>query len=147
MARQRQTRAPGLVMGPCIVEIDLNRCRNKEVNFLVSSANSVGGDSGQDGQTAEITFQGSSDNRDGRTDGGDNHIIPFFSLKSNKMCLPTFMTSEHTGSHIFQQTRTIFIHIQNIIQTTILTKKNAPPLGGLVFQATGAVFEIVQDII
>ncbi|KAH3755569.1 hypothetical protein DPMN_190267 [Dreissena polymorpha] len=77
---------PGLVMGPCIVEIDrcvirevqnqlkVNRCRNKEVtlhcrtyaysfhvfNFQGSSANSVGGDSGQDG----------------RTDHGDNYIIP-----------------------------------------------------------------------
>ncbi|KAH3887223.1 hypothetical protein DPMN_011239 [Dreissena polymorpha] len=33
----------------------------------------------------------------------------------NNMFLPTFMTSEHPGSHIFQQTRTIFIHIQDII--------------------------------
>ncbi|KAH3881285.1 hypothetical protein DPMN_005210 [Dreissena polymorpha] len=86
--------APGLVMGPCIVEIDhivyqfevnrcnfgwvwsmwagfpwidrivirevqyqleVNRCRNEEVNFQGFSSNSVGGDSGQDGQTAEIT--------------------------------------------------------------------------------------------
>ncbi|KAH3697120.1 hypothetical protein DPMN_084607 [Dreissena polymorpha] len=37
------------------------------------------------------------------------------------------MTSEHTGSHI-------------------LTKKNAPPPGGHVFQATGTIFELVQDI-
>ncbi|KAH3716243.1 hypothetical protein DPMN_058962 [Dreissena polymorpha] len=55
--------APGLVMGPCIVEIDrivirdvqyqfeINRGRNEEVNFQGSSAYSVGGDSGQDGQT------------------------------------------------------------------------------------------------
>ncbi|KAH3753246.1 hypothetical protein DPMN_187880 [Dreissena polymorpha] len=55
--------APGLVMGPCIVEIDrifireaqyqfeVNRCRNEEVNFKDSSANSVGGAGGQDGQT------------------------------------------------------------------------------------------------
>ncbi|KAH3838418.1 hypothetical protein DPMN_111827, partial [Dreissena polymorpha] len=33
----------------------VNRCRNKEVNFQGSSADSVGGDSGQDGRTAEIT--------------------------------------------------------------------------------------------
>ncbi|KAH3867372.1 hypothetical protein DPMN_030498 [Dreissena polymorpha] len=58
---------PGLVMGPCIVEMDrivtrdvqyqleLNRCRNKNVNLQGSSAYSVGGDSGQDGQTAEIS--------------------------------------------------------------------------------------------
>ncbi|KAH3693216.1 hypothetical protein DPMN_192618 [Dreissena polymorpha] len=52
----------GMVMGPCIVEIncivirefqyqlEVNRCRNEEVNFQGSSANSVGGDSGQDGR-------------------------------------------------------------------------------------------------
>ncbi|KAH3729102.1 hypothetical protein DPMN_055065 [Dreissena polymorpha] len=68
--------APGLVMGPCIVEIDRivirevqyqfedNWCRNEEIIFQGSSANSVGGDSGQDGQT----------NR--QTDGGDNRNIP-----------------------------------------------------------------------
>ncbi|KAH3814997.1 hypothetical protein DPMN_143516 [Dreissena polymorpha] len=53
---------PGLVMGPCIVEI--YRIVIREVHptpitfdpgFQGSSANSVGGDSGQDGQTAEIT--------------------------------------------------------------------------------------------
>ncbi|KAH3784811.1 hypothetical protein DPMN_162882 [Dreissena polymorpha] len=55
--------APGLVMGPCIVEIDrifirddqnqyeVKRCRNEEVNFQGSSANSVGEESGQDGRT------------------------------------------------------------------------------------------------
>ncbi|KAH3705146.1 hypothetical protein DPMN_080211 [Dreissena polymorpha] len=37
------------------------------------------------------------------------------------MFLPTFMTSEHPGSHVFQQTRTISIHIQDIIKTNILT--------------------------
>ncbi|KAH3739712.1 hypothetical protein DPMN_046397 [Dreissena polymorpha] len=72
--------APGLVMGSCIVEIDrivikdvpyqleVNRCRHEEVNanltptlitfdpgFHGDCANSVGGDSGQDGHTAEIT--------------------------------------------------------------------------------------------
>ncbi|KAH3805214.1 hypothetical protein DPMN_133511 [Dreissena polymorpha] len=95
---------PGLVMGPCIVEIDrivirdvqyqleVNRCRNEEVNvkqelvtklhksvteksiislgdldpsglkphqkFQGSSAYSVGGDSGQDGQTDSQTDSG-----------------------------------------------------------------------------------------
>ncbi|KAH3885473.1 hypothetical protein DPMN_009467 [Dreissena polymorpha] len=73
MARQRPTR---LIIGPCVVEIDrfvirdvqyqleVNRCRNEEVNFQGSSAYSVGGDSGQDGR------------RDGQTDGRDNHNIP-----------------------------------------------------------------------
>ncbi|KAH3800037.1 hypothetical protein DPMN_153662 [Dreissena polymorpha] len=51
-----------LVMGPCIFEIDHivirevryqfeDNCRNEEIIFQGSSANSVGGDSGQDGQT------------------------------------------------------------------------------------------------
>ncbi|KAH3690607.1 hypothetical protein DPMN_191936 [Dreissena polymorpha] len=57
------------------------------------------------------------------------------------MFLPTFMTSEHPGSHVFQQTRTIFIHIQ------VYIRKNAPPTGGHVFQATGTIFELVQNII
>ncbi|KAH3862549.1 hypothetical protein DPMN_025516 [Dreissena polymorpha] len=41
-------------------QFEVNRCRNEEVNFLGSSAYSVGGESGQDGQT------------DRQTDGGDN---------------------------------------------------------------------------
>ncbi|KAH3884717.1 hypothetical protein DPMN_008703 [Dreissena polymorpha] len=69
--------APGLVMGSCVVEIDrivirevqyhleVNRCRNEEVTFQGSSANSVGGDSCQDG----------------RTDGGANQIIPRSNLE------------------------------------------------------------------
>ncbi|KAH3748106.1 hypothetical protein DPMN_182543 [Dreissena polymorpha] len=38
-----------------------------------------------------------------------------------------------------------FIHIQHIIQTNILTKKNAPPPGGHVFQETGTIFELFHD--
>ncbi|KAH3862245.1 hypothetical protein DPMN_025211 [Dreissena polymorpha] len=33
---------------------EVNRCRNEDVNFQGSSANSVGGDSGQDGRKTEI---------------------------------------------------------------------------------------------
>ncbi|KAH3858532.1 hypothetical protein DPMN_101158 [Dreissena polymorpha] len=79
------------------------------------------------------------------------------------------MTSEHPGSIVFQQTRTIFINIQDIIKTNILTKtnapppgnhfhedqtvnvasrvKNAPPLGGHVCQANLIIFKLIQDII
>ncbi|KAH3798747.1 hypothetical protein DPMN_152350 [Dreissena polymorpha] len=35
-------------------QFEVNRCRYKQINFQGSSAYSVGGDSGQDGQTAEI---------------------------------------------------------------------------------------------
>ncbi|KAH3826096.1 hypothetical protein DPMN_127989 [Dreissena polymorpha] len=41
----------------------------------------------------------------------------------------------------------IFVHIQNINKTNILTKKNAPPPGGHVFQPTGKKIELVKDII
>ncbi|KAH3893544.1 hypothetical protein DPMN_017692 [Dreissena polymorpha] len=58
------------------------------------------------------------------------------------MLLPTFLTSEHPGSHVFEQTRTVIIHIQDM-----LTKKNALPPGDHVFQATETIFELVQDII
>ncbi|KAH3834718.1 hypothetical protein DPMN_108053 [Dreissena polymorpha] len=74
------------------------------------------------------------------------------------------------GGHVFQANVTIFKLIQDIIKTKssdyissrldnnvafrVLTrfyychiKKNAPPPGGHVFQPTGIIFEIVQDII
>ncbi|KAH3813245.1 hypothetical protein DPMN_141697 [Dreissena polymorpha] len=54
------------------------------------------------------------------------------------MFLPTSMTSEHPGSHVFEQIRIIFIHIKDIILTNFLTKKMPP---------TGTIFELVQDII
>ncbi|KAH3835118.1 hypothetical protein DPMN_108462 [Dreissena polymorpha] len=73
------------------------------------------------------------------------------------MFLPTFMTSEHPDSHVFLQTKTIFIHMQYIIKTNILTKfhedsrshirKNAQLLGGHIFQENATIFELVQDII
>ncbi|KAH3703536.1 hypothetical protein DPMN_078573 [Dreissena polymorpha] len=74
------------------------------------------------------------------------------------------------GGHVFQANVTIFELIQNIIKTNLLTKfhedwtinvasrvltrfyyshirKNAPPPGGHVFQPTGIIFDLVQDII
>ncbi|KAH3779302.1 hypothetical protein DPMN_157103 [Dreissena polymorpha] len=102
MVRQRQTR---LVTGPCIVEIDwivirdvqyqfeVNRCSNEEIK-IPNSANSVGGDSGQDRRTdrqrrnPHNRFQNLNPKlkkivarSDGRTDDGDR-IIPTFSPKS-----------------------------------------------------------------
>ncbi|KAH3738559.1 hypothetical protein DPMN_045197 [Dreissena polymorpha] len=46
-------------------QFEVNRCRNKEVNFQGSSANSVGGAGGQDGQT-----------------DAHHHNIPTFSSKN-----------------------------------------------------------------
>ncbi|KAH3746789.1 hypothetical protein DPMN_181205 [Dreissena polymorpha] len=90
----------GLVMGPCIVGIDctqleVNRCKNKEVNFQGSSANCTDGltNSGDnqiiprsnlEGVRSKLKiFQGSSAKsvggdsvQDGQTDGGENQNIP-----------------------------------------------------------------------
>ncbi|KAH3751442.1 hypothetical protein DPMN_186000 [Dreissena polymorpha] len=67
------------------------------------------------------------------------------------------------GGHVFQQTGTIFYHIQVtcIIGTNILTKfhedwtmnvtsrvltrKNAPPPSGHVFQQTGTIFTLFHE--
>ncbi|KAH3742166.1 hypothetical protein DPMN_048902 [Dreissena polymorpha] len=64
------------------------------------------------------------------------------------------------GVNVFQQTRTIFELIQDIIGTNVLTKfyedwtinvtfrvKNDPLPGGRVFQPNGTIFELAQDII
>ncbi|KAH3871990.1 hypothetical protein DPMN_035205 [Dreissena polymorpha] len=74
------------------------------------------------------------------------------------------------GGHAFKATKTIFELIQDIIGINLLTKfpddrkinvasrvltrlyyshirKNAPPPGGHVFQPTGIIFKLVQDII
>ncbi|KAH3841034.1 hypothetical protein DPMN_114493 [Dreissena polymorpha] len=71
------------------------------------------------------------------------------------------------GSHVFQANIIIFELFQDIIETNLLTifhedwtmnvasrvltrlltRKNAPPRGGHVFQPTSTIFELVQDII
>jgi len=79
-------------------------------------------------------------------------------------------TAPPPGSHVFQQTRTIFKLIRDIVRTNVLTKfhedwtinvtsrvltrfyyshirKTAPPLGGHVFHPTETIFELVQDFI
>ncbi|KAH3785567.1 hypothetical protein DPMN_163658 [Dreissena polymorpha] len=96
LARQRPTRNPTrhLLMGPCIDEIDcivirdvqyqfeVIRCRNEEVNFPGSSANSTDGRTNGGFQGSNINSVGEENGWDRRTDGGDNHIIPSFSPKN-----------------------------------------------------------------
>ncbi|KAH3786981.1 hypothetical protein DPMN_165100 [Dreissena polymorpha] len=91
---------PGLVIGPCIVEIErivireaqyqfeVNRCRNEE--FQGSSAYSVGGDSGQDGQTDRRT--------DGRT-AKITTISPRFSKSVGITRAPRSETNAQPPSH------------------------------------------------
>ncbi|KAH3816095.1 hypothetical protein DPMN_117603 [Dreissena polymorpha] len=47
----------------------------------------------------------------------------------------------HDPRHCFH-----YIHYINVA-SRVLTRKNAPPPGGNVFQPTGIIFELVQDII
>ncbi|KAH3868976.1 hypothetical protein DPMN_032131 [Dreissena polymorpha] len=113
MAWQRPTRIPtphclGLVMGPCIVEIDhivirevqyqleVNQCRNEEVNEIVART---------DGWTDRQT--------DGRTDGGDKHNIPtFFKRRGDKNFAHLRGTNPKTSPELNQCS---------------ITKKTAPP--------------------
>ncbi|KAH3785566.1 hypothetical protein DPMN_163657 [Dreissena polymorpha] len=88
------TGRPELLMGPCIDEIDcivirdvqyqfeVIRCRNEEVNFPGSSANSTDGRTNGGFQGSNINSVGEENGWDRRTDGGDNHIIPSFSPKN-----------------------------------------------------------------
>ncbi|KAH3739493.1 hypothetical protein DPMN_046145 [Dreissena polymorpha] len=71
LAMQKESRGrPELIDRIVITDVqyqfEVNRYNNEEINFQGSSANSVGGDSGQDG----------------RTDCGDNDITSTFSPKS-----------------------------------------------------------------
>ncbi|KAH3776680.1 hypothetical protein DPMN_178111 [Dreissena polymorpha] len=49
------------------------------------------------------------------------------------------------GGHVFQQTRTIFEIIQDVIRTNVLTKKNATPLAAMFFNPSEP-FMNFQDI-
>ncbi|KAH3713560.1 hypothetical protein DPMN_073352 [Dreissena polymorpha] len=83
---------------------------------------------------------------DGRTDGrtlSDHNSSPRAIAQSIVVCqfahrrfkakdvirtnVLTNFLSEHPGGHVCQQTGYIFVHIQNVIKTNILTKKNDPP--------------------
>ncbi|KAH3707943.1 hypothetical protein DPMN_067363, partial [Dreissena polymorpha] len=55
------------------------------------------------------------------------------------------MSSEHPGSHVFEHTRTIFIHIQDFYLNKYHIKKIAMPPGDHDFQATGTIFELFHD--
>ncbi|KAH3870554.1 hypothetical protein DPMN_033742 [Dreissena polymorpha] len=53
-------------------------------------------------------------------------------MSFEQMFLPTFMTSEHPGSHVFEQTKTI---------------DKCPAPWWPCFRETGTIFELVRDII
>ncbi|KAH3896522.1 hypothetical protein DPMN_020699 [Dreissena polymorpha] len=121
--------APGLVMGPCIVEIDrivisdvqydfeVNRCRNKKVN----AKNII----------------------------GTNLLTKFHEdLKIN--VASRVLTSKNApppGGH-FHEDRTI--NVSSRVLTRFYyshIRKNAPPPGCHVFKATKTIFNLIQDII
>ncbi|KAH3820118.1 hypothetical protein DPMN_121862 [Dreissena polymorpha] len=106
-------------------------------------------------------------------DPEDMHEHPIISSNRYMELLKRFLTrafyqqlqrhgvnSPPPGGHDFQQTRTIFNLIQDIIKTNVLTKfhedltinvsfrvKNALSSGGHVFQPIKTIFGLVQDII
>ncbi|KAH3719748.1 hypothetical protein DPMN_062619 [Dreissena polymorpha] len=50
-------------------------------------------------------------------------------------------------AHLRYKQSDLFWAAQDIHRTNVLTMKNAPPPGGHVFQPTGTIFELIQDII
>ncbi|KAH3843040.1 hypothetical protein DPMN_116547 [Dreissena polymorpha] len=118
--------APGLVMGPCIVEIDsivirevqyqfeVNWCRNEE--FQGSSAYRRT-DKQTDRRAAEITT-----------------ISPRFSKSAQNIIGTNLLTKFHE-------------HQKINVASRVITRKNAPPPGSHVFQPTGIIFDLFQDII
>ncbi|KAH3784371.1 hypothetical protein DPMN_162325 [Dreissena polymorpha] len=130
--------APGLVMGPCIVEIDrivisdvqydfeVNRCRNKQVN----AKNII----------------------------GTNLLTKFHEdLKIN--VASRVLTSKNApppGGH-FHEDRTINVssRVKNApppdwtinVASRVLTRKNAPPPCGHVCKATKTIFKLTQNMI
>ncbi|KAH3849760.1 hypothetical protein DPMN_092164 [Dreissena polymorpha] len=133
--------APGLVMGPCIVEVnrivirdvqyqfEVNRCRYEKVNFQGSSANR---------RTAEITT-----------------ISPCFS----KSFAHLRGTNILVNSHVIQLTGTIFNstlvsrkhHVlskfhENWAKNVTSTVEKCPATGGHVFSPIPTIFKLVRDI-
>ncbi|KAH3830780.1 hypothetical protein DPMN_104033 [Dreissena polymorpha] len=94
MAMQRPTR---LVLGPCIVEIDLIVIRDVQYKFEVIQC-----------RNEEVNFQGSSANRrtDGRTDA-HHHNIPTFSPKNLASVLYRRQPSMSPGDCTAMQTPTV----------------------------------------
>ncbi|KAH3891689.1 hypothetical protein DPMN_015794 [Dreissena polymorpha] len=68
-------------------------------------------------------------------------------MSSEQIFLPTFMNSEHPGSHVFQQTGNMFVHIPGIIKTNILTKLHEDWTIHVTLKTTGTIFKFAQDIV
>ncbi|KAH3753456.1 hypothetical protein DPMN_188093 [Dreissena polymorpha] len=167
----RQRGAPGLVMGPCIVEIDrivisyvqydfeVNRCRNKKVN-----AKNIIGTNLLTKFHEDLKINVASrvlTSKNAPPPGDHFHEDRTINVSSREKNAPP------PGCHVFKATKTIFNLIQDIIGTNLrLTKfhedwtinvasrvltshirKNAPPPCGHVCKATKPIFKLTQNMI
>ncbi|KAH3780795.1 hypothetical protein DPMN_158617 [Dreissena polymorpha] len=119
MARQRPTRIPTphnfeidrIVIRDVQYQFEVNRCRNEEVNFQGSSAYSVGGDSGQDGRTDDM----SKFHEDWEKNVSSRLFTCCHYIHIKK-------TAPLLGDHVFLLITTIFKLVRNIHITNVLTK-------------------------
>ncbi|KAH3711311.1 hypothetical protein DPMN_070816 [Dreissena polymorpha] len=82
---------------------------------------------------------------DGQTDGGDNHNEPV----NSQLTLPTKHKLYVSGcgtiyTNCIRNNKTLRRTVN--VATRVLTRKNAPPPGGHIFQPTGIIFELIQNI-
>ncbi|KAH3694858.1 hypothetical protein DPMN_082299 [Dreissena polymorpha] len=151
--------APGLVMGPCIVEIDcivirevqyqleVNRCINEEItvkgNFGWAWPMWAGHPRIDRIVIREVQYQFETDRHRAQTTTNDS-ALACLSLKSVRICTIFDLIQDIIGTNL----RTKFHYDQTInVASRVLTRKNAEPTGSHVFQPISIMFELVQDII
>ncbi|KAH3842992.1 hypothetical protein DPMN_116498 [Dreissena polymorpha] len=153
--------APGLVMGPCIVDcivirevqyqLEVNRCRNEEIivkgNFGWAWPMWEGHpriDRIVIRETDRHRAQTFEDSRSKHTKMTNDSALACLSLKSVRICTIFDLIQDIIGTNL----RTKFHDDQTInVASRVLTRTNAEPTGSHVFQPISIMVELVQDII
>ncbi|KAH3844828.1 hypothetical protein DPMN_087091 [Dreissena polymorpha] len=156
--------APGLVMGPCIVEIDrivirevqyqleVNRCINEEIivegNFGWAWPMWAGHPRIDRIVIREVQYQFETDIHRAQT---GRKLTSFDDNTTNDSALATALARlvfDLIQDIIGTNLRTKFHDDQKInVASRVLTRKNAEPTGSHVFQPISIMFELIQDII
>ncbi|KAH3853876.1 hypothetical protein DPMN_096411 [Dreissena polymorpha] len=157
--------APGLVMGPCIVEIDrivtrevqyqleVNRCINEEIivkgNFGWAWPMWAGHPRIDRIVIKKVQYQFETDRHRAQTTTNDSALATtlarlVFIIKVCTYLYHFYLIQDIIGTNL----RTKFHDDQTInVASRVLTRKNAEPTGSHVFQPISIMFELVQDII
>ncbi|KAH3892153.1 hypothetical protein DPMN_016265 [Dreissena polymorpha] len=143
--------APGLVMGPCIVDrivirevqyqLEVNRCRNEEI--IVKGNFGWAWPMWEGHPRIDRIVKRGTDRHRAQTMTNDS-ALACLSLKSVRICSIFDLIQDIIGTNV----RTKCHDDQTInVASRVLTRKNAEPTGSHVFQPISIMFELVQDII